>query len=107
VLAGVLILGYLGSSHSGERASIAFGHTTIDTVLIGFFAVKIILFISAIAFIVQGFRVHWGWGLANLFLFPLAGIILFITHRREATFPMIIWSFGMALLVILLISVSI
>jgi hypothetical protein len=107
ILAGVVILGYLGSNHSGEHASITFGHGTIDTTLLGFFAVKIILLLSAIAFIVQGFRVHWGWGLANLFLFPLAGIALFIRHRREATYPMIIWSFGMALLVILVISLSI
>jgi hypothetical protein len=106
-LAGILILSYLVSNHSGQHSSVTFGDTTIDTALIGFFAVKIILIISAIAFIIQGFRVHWGWGLANLFLFPLAGIALFITHRREATYPMIIWSFGMALLVILLISLSI
>jgi hypothetical protein len=106
-LAGLLIIGYLVSNHSGQYSSITFGDTTIDTVLIGFFAVKIILLVAAISFIIQGFRVHWGWGLANIFLFPLAGIALFIRHRREGKYPMIIWSFGMALLLILLVCVSI
>ena len=86
---------------------ITFGNTSIEITLLGFFAVKIILLVAAIAFIIQGFRVHWGWGLANIFLYPLAGIAFFFSHRREAKIPMIIWASGMALLVILLICVSI
>jgi hypothetical protein len=105
-LTGLVIIGYLVSHQSGHRSSLTFGDTTIETVLLGFFAVKIILLVAAIAFIIQGFRVHWGWGLANIFLFPLAGIALFIRHRQEAKIPMMIWAFGMALLLILLVCAS-
>lgn len=105
-MTALLIVGYLIAHQSGHRLSLTFGDTTIDTTLLGFFAVKIILFVAAISFIVQGFRVHWGWGLANIFLFPLAGIALFVRHRREGKVPMMIWGFGMALLIILLICVS-
>jgi hypothetical protein len=105
-ITGLVIVGYLIARQSGHRLSLTFGNTSIDATLLGFFAVKIILFIAAISFIVQGFRVHWGWGLANIFLFPLAGIALFIRHRREGKVPMMIWAFGMALLIILLICVS-
>ena len=31
-------------------------------------AAKVILFAADVAFVVQGFRVHWGWGVANIFL---------------------------------------
>src|SRR5215831_8895988 len=53
------------------------GGSAFLVVLACFSAVKVIMFVSAIAFIVQGFRVHWGWGVANMFLGPLAGIVFF------------------------------
>ena len=89
---------------------ITFGNTSIEINLIAVFVAILTLQLLPIVFViwfaVRGFRVHWGWGLANIFLFPLAGIALFLTHRQEARFPMIIWSLGMALLVILMICAS-
>ena len=38
----------------------------------------------------------------NLFLFPLAGIALFIKHRQAGKIPMLIWTIGLALLVAVL-----
>ena len=76
-------------------------------IVAGFLAIKVILFVAAIAFIIQGFRVHWGWGLANLFLGPLAGIVFFIKHRQEGRVPMFIFAYGLILLLILLICSSI
>lgn len=105
-LTGLVIAGYWVSHQSGGHLSLTFGDTTVDTVLLGFLVVKLIFIAAAIAFIIQGFRVHWSWGLANIFLFPLAGIALFIRHRQEAKIPMMIWTFGMALLVILLVCAS-
>jgi hypothetical protein len=96
-----VIIAYL-VSHQSEHL----GNITNEIVLLMFFAVPFILIAAAIAFIIQGFRVHWGWGLANIFLFPLAGIALFIRHRQEAKIPMMIWTFGMAMLVVLLVCVS-
>lgn len=63
---------------------------------------KIILFAAYIAFIVQGFRVHWGWGLANL-LGPLIGIVFFIVHRDKARVPIYLLSHGVILFLAILI----
>jgi hypothetical protein len=106
-LTGLIILGYFVSQQLGRRLTLTFGDTTIDIALLGFFAVKPIFVVAAISFIIQGFRVHWVWGLANIFLFPLAGIALFITHRREGKIPMVILAFGMTLLIVVLICASI
>ncbi len=64
-------------------------------------AVKVIMFVSAIAFIVQGFRVHWGWGVANLFLGPLAGIVFFTQHRHEGRVPVYVLVHGLILLLVI------
>ena len=66
-----------------------------------FYAVKVIMFVSAIAFIVQGFRVHWGWGLANIFLGPLAGIVFFFNHRHEGRVPVYVLVHGLILLLVI------
>jgi hypothetical protein len=68
-----------------------------------FMAVKVIFFASAIAFIVQGFRVHWGWGVANIFLGPLAGIVFFIKHRQKGSVPIYILGHGLILLLVVVI----
>jgi hypothetical protein len=78
----------------------AFG---LAAVLGCFMAVKVIMFVSAIAFIVQGFRVHWGWGVANIFLGPLAGIVFFIKHRQKGSVPIYILGHGLILLLIIVI----
>jgi len=89
---------------------LAFGSSTgtgILGIVAGFIAIKVILTVATIAFIVQGFRMHWGWGLANMFLGPLAGIAFFVKHRQEGRVPMFILAYGLILLVILLIWSSI
>jgi hypothetical protein len=68
-----------------------------------FMAVKVIMFVSTIAFIVQGFRVHWGWGLANLILGPLAGIAFFVNHRQKGRVPIYILGHGLILLLVIVI----
>jgi hypothetical protein len=44
--------------------------------------------------------------LANLFLFPVAGIAFFMNHRREAKYPMILLVFGFGLAVVLIFWIS-
>ena len=68
-----------------------------------FYAVRVIFIVAAISFIVQGFRVHWGWGLANTFLGPLAGVVFFIKHRQEGRVPIYILAYGLILLLIFVI----
>jgi hypothetical protein len=72
-------------------------------ILACFSAVKVIMFVSAIAFIVQGFRVHWGWGLANIFLGPLAGIVFFFNHRHEGRVPVYVLVHGLILLLVIVV----
>ena len=52
--------------------------------------------VAAILFVVQGFRVHIGWGLANLFIWPCM-IAFAILYPREAKKPLIVFGFGLAL----------
>ena len=68
-----------------------------------FYAIKVIFIVAAISFIVQGFRVHWGWGLVNTFLGPLAGVVFFIKHRQEGRVPIYILAYGLILLLIFVI----
>jgi hypothetical protein len=68
-----------------------------------FLAIKVIFFVAYVAFIVQGFRVYWGWGLANLILGPLAGIVFFLKHRQEARVPIYVLIHGLILLSIFIL----
>ena len=61
-------------------------------------AVKVILLAADVAFVVQGFRVHWGWGVANVFLGPLAGIVFFTQHRHQGRVPVYVFVHGLILL---------
>ena len=80
----------------------AFG---VATILGSFIAVKVIILVSTIVFIVQGFRVHWGWGLANMFLGPLAGIVFFTQHRHEGRVPVYVLVHGLILLFVIVMCV--
>ena len=86
----------------GLRSGISGGFGVL-AILGCFYAVKVILIVSAIAFIVQGFRVHWGWGLANLILGPLAGIAFFINNRQKGRVPIYILGHGLILLLVIAI----
>ncbi len=66
------------------------------------FILKLIFIVAGIAFVVQGFRVHWGWGLANLFV-PFAFIPFCIIHRRAARVPVTITFIGVGWILLLLI----
>lgn len=68
-------------------------------------AVKVIFFLTYIAFVVQGFRVHWGWGVANLILGPLAGIVFFVNHRQQGGVPIYLLVHGLILFAIISIYV--
>jgi hypothetical protein len=73
------------------------------TILAAFMAIKVILVVAAIAFVVQGFRVHWGWGVANMFLGPVAGIVFFIQHRHEGRVPIYVLIHGVILFLVMVI----
>ena len=66
-------------------------------------AVKVIFFAADVAFVVQGFRVHWGWGTANILLGPLAGIPFFIQHRHEGRVPVYVLAHSFILLLVIVI----
>jgi hypothetical protein len=72
---------------------ITFGNTSIEISLISVFlavlAIKILPIIAWIWFVVKGFRVHWGWGVANL-LIPGAIIPFCIFHPKESKGPLIL-----------------
>ena len=60
-------------------------------------AVKLLFFIGFVAFVIQGFRTHWGWGLSIL-VFPVVSLAFLFAHPRRAKFPGILWASGIALL---------
>jgi hypothetical protein len=75
----------------------------LAAILGGLTAVKVICFAAYVAFVVQGFRVHWGWGTANMFLGPLAGIAFFIQHRDEGRVPVYVLAHGLVLLLVIVV----
>jgi hypothetical protein len=83
---------------------ITFGNTSIDISLIAVFltvwTIWLLFFVATIWFVVQGFRVHWGWGLANL-LIPLAIIPFCFLHPKESKKPLTTVGIGLVLLVVL------
>jgi hypothetical protein len=66
--------------------------------VITLFVLELISIVAGIAFVVQGFRVHWGWGLANL-LVPFAMFVFCFVHPRAAKVPLIITGIGVVWLV--------
>lgn len=83
---------------------ITFGNTSIEISLIAVFAailtVKLLSIVAVIWFVVQGFKVHWGWGVANL-LIPGAFIPFCIFHPTEGKKPLIltgVWLGGILIL---------
>ena len=85
---------------------ITMGETAMPFGLLCFLAIlfilKLIFIVAGIAFVVQGFRVHWGWGLANLFV-PFAFIAFSVIHRRAARVPVTITFIGVGWILLLLI----
>ena len=88
-------------------ASHASGGFGVIAILAGFMAAKVILFAADVAFVVQGFRVHWGWGAANILLGPLAGIVFFTQHRHEGRVPIYVLVHGVILLVVIVVCLMI
>lgn len=84
---------------SGWRLLWALATTSpsLGIIILGDLAGKFMVLISVILFVIQGFRVHWGWGIANLLLFPFAGIVFYFRHEREARAPMLVCLAGVAL----------
>ena len=52
--------------------------------------------VAGILFVVQGWRVHWGWGLANFFIPPCA-IAFSILYPKQAAKPLIVLGIGLVL----------
>ena len=101
-----LILLFLFLFAASDSTSITVGHTIIGTNLLWLYSFLILINLaflaSGVLFVIQGFRVHWGWGLVNLII-PLAIIVFCIKHPREAIYPLIILGFGVCLLLVLLL----
>ncbi len=83
---------------------ITFGNTSVEISLFALFALFLILkllpIVAFIWFVVQGFRVHWGWGVANL-LIPFAIIPFCIFHPKESKRPLILTGIGLGVFLIL------
>lgn len=72
-------------------AMITFGNTPIDIRFISTFLILdliwLLFFVADIWFVVQGFKVHWGWGVANL-LIPCAVIVFCFLYFERARKPL-------------------
>ena len=79
---------------------------TMPIGLVGFVTILLVLelifIVAGVAFVVQGFRVHWVWGLANL-LVPPAFIAFCFIHPRAAKIPLMILGIGVGWLLMLVI----
>jgi|GEM_PF-5269878 len=67
---------------------------------LAYMGIWLLFVIAAIKFILQGFKVHWGWGLANLLCWPAIIPFCFL-HPRESKKPLAIAGVALALLLVL------
>lgn len=76
---------------------------SVIAVILVILSIKLLFFAAVVWFVVNGFRVHWGWGVAN-FLIPGAFIPFSFLHPEKGKIPLILITIGAALWLILLIS---
>lgn len=74
-----------------------FGKTSVDIALLAFLGVQILFGLAYLLFVIQGFRTHWGWGVANMIL-PFAALIFFFTHPKRSKAPVLVYVSGLALM---------
>jgi hypothetical protein len=103
ILAVILALAFFKISDSTWDHMIGFGSTSIDLALIALVGVQILLFTAYALFVIQGFRTHWGWGIANLFL-PFAALLFFFTYPKRSRVPALTYIAGLVLLGMTMIS---
>ena len=99
VIFTIILLFFWGRASGVSGVSGGFG---VIVILACLSAIKLVLFAAAITFVVQGFRVHWGWGLANL-LIPGAIIPFSFLYPKKSKVPLILIGIALVLLLIFLI----
>ena len=108
-LAVALGFGIVKLTNATGHRMVTVGATSVDIKLFALpalLAVKGLLFIGFICFVIQGFRAHWGWGVGIL-IFPVVALAFLFVHPRQAKFPAIVWGCGVTLLLIALAWVTI
>ncbi|MFA5206161.1 MAG: hypothetical protein WC708_17330 [Lentisphaeria bacterium] len=100
VVAVALVLGvnvwlFSALNPTGNREAGRFGLVATDLVLFCFL-------MAYAGFVVQGFRVHWGWG-CGLFLIPASALIFLLVHPRFAKIPSIIFAVGVLMFIFVVI----
>jgi|SRR5271155_1852687 len=78
-------------------------HTHANMAPLWFLVVaKLLFLLSYILFVIQGFRTHWGWGCANLFI-PVSALVFLFVHPKRAKAPAIIWACGLTAVLLMLL----
>ena len=80
---------------------VRFGNSSVDIRIITLALAKLVFVTAYVLFVIQGFRTHWGWGLANLVM-PVAALVFLFVHPRAARIPAIIWTLAFTVLLITL-----
>ena len=70
--------------------------------LVAFILVKLCFLIAYVGFVIQGSRVHWGWGCV-IFLLPVSALFFLISHPKPAKIPSLIFLAGVLVLIFLII----
>ena len=70
-------------------------NTSVDAVLLILLGAKALFGLAYLGFVIQGFRTHWGWGLANMLL-PPSALVFFFVHTKKSKVPAIIYACGWA-----------
>jgi hypothetical protein len=70
--------------------------------LVAFILVKLCFLIAYVGFVIQGSRVHWGWGCV-IFLLPVSALFFLVSHPKPAKIPSLIFLAGVLVLILLII----
>jgi hypothetical protein len=86
---------------------VTLGSTSVDLSLIAamtsMISMKLLFLAGYILFVIQGFRTHWGWGVANLLLSPIAALIFLFLHPQRAKIPAFLCGLALVILILTLI----
>ena len=93
VVVNLLLFGAMDPT--GNRGASRSGSVATDLVLFCFL-------MAYAGFVVQGFRVHWGWG-CGIFLIPASALVFLLVHPKFAKIPSIIFAVGVVMFIFVII----
>ena len=97
LFAALLCLAVLFLFDPAWNPAIRVGGMSMDVGFAAVVAFEGLMALGYLVSVIQGFRTHWGWGVA-MFLVPIAFLVFFREHTKRAMPPLIVYGLGCLML---------